>query len=296
MNKRLIKSGSESAVIGQDLYKNYFPIKTNKLMKICKNIDEAKYLNIIRNIDNYSNYYAINDEIGYILNQTDKFYNYVKDLFYPESLNIFNGPLLCYYIDYAGNKELLETITDIYINHDFSLWKSYKAILNFTKHIMMGLSFLHQNKLCHLDVKPENIMVNTKTSHFKLIDFGFTSKEPFDTYITNIRGTPGYFPQYFESEVITEWLPKIETNDMIIVNNSIPMARNRQLVYKIDSYCFGRALYFLKYIYTTNITYCCFTKSEKNLGIKLDNIIASLIDNNIYTRLTIKECMNKYLL
>ena len=36
---------------------------------------------------------------------------------------------------------------------------------------MEGLNFLHINS-CHLDIKPENIMINLRDNSFKIIDFG----------------------------------------------------------------------------------------------------------------------------
>ena len=54
---------------------------------------------------------------------------------------------------------------------------------------MTGLKFLHEKKLSHLDIKPENIMVNSRKFKFKIIDFGFCSQEPFQDFVTEVRGT-----------------------------------------------------------------------------------------------------------
>ena len=79
-------------------------------------------------------------------------------------------------------------------------WRSYKDIDVFTKTMLESINYLHQKKICHLDIKPENIMINTRTRHFKIIDFGFTDVEPFNNYTSDFRGTPGYFPKYFPNE------------------------------------------------------------------------------------------------
>ena len=222
-------------------------------------------------------------------------YVYIKELCSKEKMNIFYGPLQYNYIDYAGDQELLYTICDLQ-HGNYNFWKSYNTILKFIKHIMTGLNFLHEKKLCHLDVKSENIMVNTYMHQFKIIDFGFSSIEPFDDYVDNIKGTPGYFPKYFSTEKVTPWFPIIQTNDMDFIDGYLPMKKDRKLVYKIDSYCLGRVLYFLKNVYDSNITYCCFRNKKKilDLKIKIDNIISSLIENNVHKRLTINECMRKY--
>jgi len=289
MNNHLLKTGSISLVLGPEYYRSYVKEKKNKLLKITKIIEahnEFKNLDIIRQIENYSDYYSIPDEVSFILTPNNNFYSYIKSLF-PE---ICEGPLSYFYVDDAGNQELLTTINNIHDCNDFSIWKSYSKILSFAINIMTGITFLHDKQICHLDIKPENIMVNTITRSFKIIDFGFCSKEPFDDYVSNIRGTPGYFPKYYTSVKIKPWFPRIEANDLTLVNNEIPMIKNRQLVYKVDSYCFGRILYLLNYVYTDNSTHCCyfFNKQSKN---KINNLIDSLMEDDVFKRLTIKQAL-----
>ena len=296
MTSHIVKTGSNAIIIGSGHYGNFLPIKQKKLVKITNvntRQDDTKYLDIISSIPNYTDYYAIPDEISYILPSSEAFYNHLQMLVKGMGIDIFSGNLKCVYIDDAGNKELLDTINDIYYRNDYSFWKSYKVIIGFCTKIMNGLNFLHEKQICHLDVKPENIMVNTLNGKCKLIDFGFSSKEPFDDYIYNIKGTPGYFPTHFNKIIVTDWLPKITANDTVFVDGVLPMVKNRILVYKIDSYCFGRVLYFLKYVYDINPSYGCFNW-EKNSGLKLNKIIKSLIEDDVNTRLTIKQCLDKY--
>ena len=85
-------------------------------------------------------------------------------------LPIFTWPLQCYYIDFAGEYELIDTMNQVIIKRDFTFWKSAKTILKFTKDIMNAINYLHQNKLCHLDLKPENIIIDSNKK-FKIIDF-----------------------------------------------------------------------------------------------------------------------------
>jgi len=295
MDNNLIKYGSSSIVLGPNHYMTYKPIKPFKLLKITKidhNNDEFKTLTKIKTIENYSKYFSIPDEAKYLLQPTHRFYTYIKTLIPKEESYFMNGTLHCCYMDYAGNKELLETINDIENKHDFSIWNSYKTILKFTKHVLDGLDFLHDKKICHLDIKPENIIVNTYKKTYKIIDFGFSSIEPFDDFIKHTRGTPGYFPKYFKTEKETPWLPKVEANDMIY-DNHILFHFDRQLVYKIDSYCLGRVLYMLKYIYNDNRIYICFNTEKKNKK-KLNEIINSLIENDANKRLTITQCLNEF--
>mgnify|MGYP005633253187 CR=1 FL=1 len=296
MNHNLVQTGGSSIVLGEGQYNKFVSVKRNKLLKITKvseKYDEFKYLSTIREIEDYENYYSIPNEISYLLKPTDNFYIHLKTLVPVEKYKFFDGPLKCFYIDNAGDKELFDTIIDVDTNRDFSFWKSYNTILEFSKKIMEGLSFLHQKKICHLDIKPENIIVNTVTNEFRIIDFGYSSKEPFDDYVNNIKGTPGYFPALFNTVKITPWVPKIEAMDVELVNGKIPFMENRKLVYKIDSYCFGRALYFLKFVYKRQVQYFCYNW-EKRTGRKIDDIISSLLENDPIKRLTIEECLTKY--
>ena len=71
------------------------------------------------------------------------------------------------------------------------------------------------------------------------------------------------------------------------------MIINRQLVYKIDSYCFGRVLYFLRYVFQDIYTCECFSKNKKQM-LKLNSIIRCLLNNDVNSRLTIEETYNKH--
>lgn len=296
MSYHTLKTGSCSIILGKGHFKNYMPEFGDKLVKVTKiipNHNEFTYLPIVRSIDNYSEYYSIPDERNYLIQPSDNFYKHIINLCSYEDINIFGETLSCVYIDFAGDKELLDTIGDLDQRYDFSFWKSYSKILKFSKEIMTGLKFLHEKKLCHLDIKPENIIVNTRKSTFKIIDFGFCSKEPFTDYIDNIRGTIGYFPKYVPNDNITPWLPKIIANDCIHYFGELPMKKNYLLVYKIDSYCFGRVLNFLKYAYDENVVYLCYNY-EVNKGKKLDSLINDLLESNCWKRKTIKECLYEY--
>ena len=288
----LFQTGSYSILLGNNYYKKYFPSK-NRLLKITSNTtchNEQKYLDIIRSIPEYSKYYSIPDDIGFIIKPTNKLYIYLTKIIMDKTL--FTRPLKCYYIDYAGDKEMLDTIKDLNKN-DFSIWKSYKVILKFINKILNSINYLHKKQICHLDLKPENIIINTTTKEFKIIDFGFSSKEPFDDYVSNMRGTYCYFPKQFDKQQTYLWLPKIEANDCNIINGQMRFLTNRKLVYKIDSYCLGRILYFLKYMYDDNVVYYCYN-NEKKTEKKIDRIIKSLLINDVQDRLTITECLSTY--
>lgn len=296
MSNYILKTGTYSIVLGSEHFKNYLPLKKNKIMKVTRiqnKHNEFRNIKKIKEIENYNNFYCLPDETPYLINPSDTFYKHIIDLARIEKISIFGSVLQCFYIDYGGDKELLDTIYDMSKNNSTPFWNSYRDIDIFTKTVLESLNYLHQNKICHLDIKPENIMINTRTRQFKIIDFGFCDVEPFDIYTENFNGTPGYLPRYLPEYKIEEWLPKVEANDLIEFEGELPLKKNRKLVYKVDSYCLGRTLYFLKFIYDENKIYYCYN-GEKTLGIELDNLIEKLTENNVYKRITIEECLNEF--
>lgn len=296
MSENLLKTGTFSIVCGENIYGKYFPKYKNKLLKITQHCDrhsEGKYSGIIKKIPNYEKYYSIPDEISYLLTPNETFYKYLQEILDEENLKIFGKNLYCYYVSCAGNKELLDTINDLNYPDRKKIWNSYDNIIQFSFHIMSALYFLHQNKLCHLDIKPENIMVDTTKFQFKLIDFGFCSQEPFEEYVHDVKGTAGYFPKFVRSEKITRFLPQIEANDYVKKNGMIPIIRNRKLVYKIDSFCLGRVIYMLLYLYQEFKTPSCFFLNKRKIK-KIKSFTNDLLMSDVYQRLTITQVLQKY--
>ena len=290
-----LKTGGSSVLLGSNLYNGFMPIKDGKLLKLTKittSHNEFKHTSLIKKIVDYQNYYAIPDADLKILNPSDKFYRDLKDILHVDDLHILNGSLHYCYILYAGDKDLHDTLSDMKVYSTTGYWKNYKSIFNFSLQIMKAIMYLNNHKICHLDVKPENIMINTLKNEFKLIDFGFCSVEPFHDYTKKLRCTVGYFPANFKIHECEPWLPQICANDLkSTYSGNIPMKDNYMMVYKIDSYCFGRVLYYLKYMYEDNLEYSCFTR-EKSIKNKIEMIIDYLTLSNVYERYTVKECLN----
>ncbi len=87
-----------------------------------------------------------------------------------------------------------ETI-DEYIKRNGKL--SVEESLKFTKEVCAALSYMHDHKMLHLDLKPKNIMRDSE-GHIYLIDFGLAKQynengEP-ESSTTLGLGTPGYAP------------------------------------------------------------------------------------------------------
>lgn len=291
----ILKTGSSSIILGSKYYKGHFPIKPFKLLKITKIMDnhnEFKYLDKVKKITNYENYYAIPDDEKVLLDKDSIFFNKLKLLMKKENMDIFDTSLHVLYIDYAGSYDIIDSLDHLLINGVSDVWKNCGSILNFTKQMVGALKYLHDIKLCHLDVKPENIMISIKNGNyiFKLIDFGFCALEPFDDFVKHYKGTPGYYPSDFDSiKYIQPGLPKIYANDMDVVHGVLKMAINRKLVYKIDSYCLGRVINYIYYHFLENYISGCCVDFEYTKKQKINKILDLLLENSSEKRVSIIE-------
>ncbi|GLJ41304.1 hypothetical protein SUGI_0854980 [Cryptomeria japonica] len=77
---------------------------------------------------------------------------------------------------------------------------SWKQCLKVIASIAEGVEFLHLSKIIHVDIKPQNIMLDIRTNEVKIIDFGFSRHVDWEgTHKTTerITGTRGYWsPEY----------------------------------------------------------------------------------------------------
>ena len=64
---------------------------------------------------------------------------------------------------------------------------------NIIKQILSALSYMHTKKICHRDVKPENILFeNNNLKTIKLIDFGVSSRFESNLFMSDQTGTAYY--------------------------------------------------------------------------------------------------------
>lgn len=67
-----------------------------------------------------------------------------------------------------------------------------ELLYRWTADILDGMIWLHGQRIAHLDIKPDNIVVN-KANHCTIIDFGHSLHLPTHSgIITGARGTPGW--------------------------------------------------------------------------------------------------------
>jgi serine/threonine protein kinase len=84
-------------------------------------------------------------------------------------------------------------------------------------HLCKSVQELHHRNIYHLDIKPENALIDLKTKHIRLCDFAFAS---LTKYLSTVQGTP----EYLAPEVL---------------NNALYLAP------KVDIYGLGATIYFL---------------------------------------------------
>ncbi|KAK3921262.1 Myosin light chain kinase, smooth muscle [Frankliniella fusca] len=92
-------------------------------------------------------------------------------------------------MEYISGGELFERV----VADDFTLTE--RDCILFMRQICEGVDYMHQSQVVHLDLKPENIMCQTRTSHqIKLIDFGLAQRLKPDTPVRVLFGTPEFIP------------------------------------------------------------------------------------------------------
>ncbi|XP_065350381.1 titin homolog isoform X16 [Cloeon dipterum] len=91
--------------------------------------------------------------------------------------------------EYVTGGELFERV----VADDFTLTE--RDCILFMRQICEGVLYMHSQNIVHLDLKPENIMCRTRTSHhIKLIDFGLAKRLEGDEPVRVLFGTPEFVP------------------------------------------------------------------------------------------------------
>ncbi|XP_010559742.1 myosin light chain kinase, smooth muscle [Haliaeetus albicilla] len=105
-----------------------------------------------------------------------------------QCLAAFQGPAeLVMVMEYVAGGELFERIVD----DDFEHTEPSSA--QYVQQILEGLQFMHSQAVVHLDLKPENIVCVSPSSHWlKIIDFGLARKLAPDTPVKVLHGTPEF--------------------------------------------------------------------------------------------------------
>ncbi|XP_034478596.1 myosin light chain kinase, smooth muscle-like isoform X2 [Drosophila innubila] len=92
-------------------------------------------------------------------------------------------------MEYITGGELFERV----VADDFTLTE-LDCIL-FLRQVCEGVAYMHGQSVVHLDLKPENIMCHTRTSHqIKIIDFGLAQRLDTKSPVRVLFGTPEFIP------------------------------------------------------------------------------------------------------
>ena len=312
MDNRIVY-GKYSIILGNGIFSHLFKkkiIKKNVLMKVTylnnKVNNETKYNYIIKNIKNYYKYFSLVDSVKNYINPNTELYFLIKNLKLKHDLISNNYPICYYFIPNDGDIDLYDNLYDLQHNYNIkNIWidNTLLKFKLFIKHLSLGISFLHQNKICHFDIKPENIIINLtnfnniKVFHlkFKIIDFGFAEKEPFHNYLKYCCGTPGFSTRTYKTTYYDKYIPFIKTNDWNKKHISIfhPLDE-KYSIYKTDIYSLGITYHSMFILFNEiglfNSNFCCLPKKKNNFN-KIIILIDKMIKPKIQDRINIKQCL-----
>jgi len=109
-----------------------------------------------------------------------------------------------HYVDFAAF-ELLERgeILEVPTQKPLSEYKAWKYL----RDVVLGLEYLHYQKIIHRDIKPSNLLVSDD-DRIKIADFGvcneFNGED--DAILTSTSGTPAFIAPGKNSEIIIQWI------------------------------------------------------------------------------------------
>uniref|UniRef100_A0A3B5B235 Myosin light chain kinase, smooth muscle-like n=1 Tax=Stegastes partitus TaxID=144197 RepID=A0A3B5B235_9TELE len=96
-------------------------------------------------------------------------------------------PEMVMVMEFIAGGELFERIVDDNFEH------TEPASVRYMQQIVEGIAYMHQQKIVHLDLKPENIVcVDTTGTSVKIIDFGLASRIDGSTPLKVLHGTPEF--------------------------------------------------------------------------------------------------------
>ena len=240
--KKALGEGGFGIVYLVEKDKKQYALKQSKIKLTAKEIEQ--YKNMINILTKINNEYLIKYYETFIKNDT---------------FNIL--------MEYAGDKNLKQFIQD-YRNKDELI--DEKIIIDIISQICKGLKEIHDNKIIHRDLTPDNIFID-ENNKIKIGDFGVSKTiTTYNKYAKSLIGKSHYLA------------PEIEKG--IEYNN------------KVDIYSLGCIIYEL---FTTNEYYIDKVIDEKDCKINIDiynseyqKLIDLLIQKDYHQRPNIDEVIN----
>ncbi|KAH9387308.1 BR serine/threonine kinase [Nematocida major] len=150
--------------------------------------------------------------------------------------NLLPGLLHRNIIRYFGHDHFLRTAT-IYLEYFksvelFSLLQQNRILpvglaLHIFRELADALSYMHERRICHLDIKPENILINSRLQ-IKLIDFGMSQRALKNGLVEAYGGSVNYAsPEAVEGGVYNGFLADSWSCGVVLflmVNGSFPVS------------------------------------------------------------------------
>lgn len=120
-------------------------------------------------------------------------------------LDVFNENNTSYYVmEYISGGSLQQ-----YVKQQGAIPE--ETALTYIWQLASALDYMHQNHVCHLDLKPGNVLMDDKKSQVKLIDFGLSKQyddEGGQTSSTPVGVSEGYAPmEQYELGGVSEFSP-----------------------------------------------------------------------------------------
>ncbi len=143
---------------------------------------------------------ALKVPLGDILNHPVRFYHYQNEerigrfLNHPGVVRFYYRKRSRQYIiqEYVAGKELRTLVGP-------GKTLSVAGAMLLIRQLAEALTYLHDQKICHLDLKPENVIL-TDSGAVKLLDFGLATKEGIDDLLAEDFSTPHGTPYYIAPE------------------------------------------------------------------------------------------------
>ena len=84
--------------------------------------------------------------------------------------------------EFVDGLDILTRLSSIKSNKEY-----FKELRKYISQLIDVLHYLHSKQIYHLDLKPSNILITTKGSNLKLIDFGLSTKDNHDYYASGSK-------------------------------------------------------------------------------------------------------------
>ena len=200
---KLLATGSSTCVFSPSIpCSEKGHVNKNKITKIIyssKSKDlfnkEKKINNFIKNINGYKKWAILFSDFckahNYdILSSYDK--EGLKKCTHKKNISDFNKNSYMLVGDYGGNTLINYFKKHFsFIQNEKELEKKFIKLMKMMRPLFVGLCSLYTNKLCHNDIKYNNIVYKNEKEGFRFIDFGLSSKFK-DKHNFKIRSTKEY--------------------------------------------------------------------------------------------------------